>query len=206
MIAYYFMLYPLEWQYRRAMEISDENIIDLYIILGVFCGTLLISSLVCIAIYCHWHKNHKYSKYPLVHVFSPPKFVSDPCFGWDKLRTFVVPNRPESPGVCIYTASKDSIGQFSRMYSAMRNKSGYNKIDSSINVKSKRMKLPSDNPPRILTLDGSPLIFLRCKIQSPRSFWISDRQNFPSNFLSLFLLVKLILLILIRVLWFWNIL
>ena len=49
------------------MEISDENIIDLYIILGVFCGTLLISTLVCIAIYCHWHKNHKYSKYsPIV--------------------------------------------------------------------------------------------------------------------------------------------
>ena len=99
MVAYYFMLYPLEWQYRRAMEISDENIIDLYIILGVFCGTLLISSLVCIAIYCHWHKNHKYSKYPLVHVFSPQRFVSDPCFGWGKLRTFVVSNRPESPGV-----------------------------------------------------------------------------------------------------------
>ena len=201
MVAYYFMLYPLEWQYRRAMEISDENIIDLYIILGVFCGTLLISSLVCIAIYCHWHKNHKYSKYPLVHVFSPPKFVSDPCFGWDKLRTFVVPNRPESPGVCIYTASKDSIGQFSRMYSAMRNKSGYNKIDSSINVKSKRMKLPSDNPPRILTLDGSPLIFLRCKT----NFFLVRGLIHPQTF-SAFLLVKLILLILIRVLWFWNIL
>ena len=113
---------------------------------------------------------------------------------WAKLRTFIVPNRPdrpnrpnrpESPGVCIYMTTKDSIGQFSRMYSAMRNKSGYNKIDSSINVKSKRMKLPSDNPPRILTLDGSPLIFIRFKIvsQSPRLFWISKfltDKFFPS--------------------------
>lgn len=149
MIAYYFMLYPLEWQYRRAMEISDENIIDLYIILGVFCGTLLISTLVCIAIYCHWHKNHRYSKYSfrrLSHVFGhgPTSCGLEPSREPRRLNLF---------------GFKGFNRSISRMYSAMRNKSGYNKIDSSINVKSRRMKLPSDNPSRICTLDGSPLIF-----------------------------------------------
>ena len=105
MVTYYFMFHPLEWQYRRAMEISDENIIDLYIILGVFCGTLLISTLVCIAIYCHWHKNHKYSKYSF-------RRWSQDYSGQALVRPAVVSNRPESPGVLIYSASKDSIGQF----------------------------------------------------------------------------------------------
>jgi len=59
------------------MEISDENIIDLYIILGVFCGTLLISTLVCIALYCHWHKHHKYKKIPKVYIQSRTEPQSD---------------------------------------------------------------------------------------------------------------------------------
>ena len=138
--------YPLEWQYRRAMEISDENIIDLYIILGVFCGTLLISTLVCIAIYCHWHQNHKYSKF----------------------QVSVVPIRERS-GVRTPEYEPRSKSDFKDFNPSIfgdvlcHEKSGYNKIDQSINVKSKRMKLPSD-----LYVRWIPADFLRWPIVSTR--------------------------------------
>jgi len=41
------------------MELS---ITDLYIILGVLCGTILVSTLICAVVYCHWHRTYHLNK------------------------------------------------------------------------------------------------------------------------------------------------
>merc|ERR1712235_153078 len=42
-------------EYEIEMDLS---IIDVYIIVGVLCATILISTIICLVIYCHWHRNH----------------------------------------------------------------------------------------------------------------------------------------------------